>query len=57
MFTTTSKKGKTYEYDYCRPAIDRRVWAEFVAACETSGQKSKAALEAALRAWLNKRPH
>jgi len=57
MFTTTSKNGKTYEYDYCRPAIDRNVWAELLAVCEKSGQRPKAALEAAIRAWLNKRPH
>jgi hypothetical protein len=57
MFRTTSTKGKTYEYDYCRPAIDRSVWAEFLAVCENSGQKPKTALEAAIWAWLERKPH
>jgi hypothetical protein len=56
MFRTTSTKGKTYEYDYCRPAIDRKVWAGLLAVCKKSGQKPKAALEAAVRAWLDKEP-
>ena len=56
MFRTTSTKGKTYEYDYCRPAIDRKVWAGLLAVCDKSGQKPKAALEAAIRDWLERKP-
>jgi hypothetical protein len=54
MFRTTSTKGKTYEYDYCRLVIDRKVWAEMLAVCQETGQKPKVALEAAVRQWLQK---
>jgi len=56
MFKTTSTKGKTYEYDYCRPVLDRKVWAGLLAVCQETGQKPKVALEAAVREWLNTKP-
>ena len=54
MMKITTKNGRTYEYDYCRPAIDRKVWDELVMKCEARGQKPKSALEAAVRDWLVK---
>ncbi len=55
MMKITTKAGKTYEYDYCRPALDRKVWGELVAFCEKLGQKPKTALESAVRDWLSEK--
>lgn len=55
MMTIKTKTGKTYEYDYVRPAIDRKVWGELVNICEKLGQRPKTALEAAVREWLSKK--
>jgi hypothetical protein len=55
MMKITSKNGRTYEYDYVRPAIDRKVWDELVNICEKLGQKPKTALEAAVRDWLSEK--
>lgn len=55
MMTITTKTGKTYEYDYVRPAIERKIWDELVMKCEARGQKPKTALETAVREWLSKK--
>jgi hypothetical protein len=55
MMKITSKNGRTYEYDYVRPAINRKIWDELVMKCEARGQKPKTALEAAVRDWLNQK--
>lgn len=55
MMKITTKAGKTYEYDYVRPAIDRNIWDELVMKCEARGQKPKTALEAAVREWLSEK--